>query len=270
MLRPPILVQMIKQIAGLVAIAFRYDNKVPGPDDGPSRNVYALPFSGAWTVLNGGVAEETSHSWEVVTQRYAYDFLVLDDEGFSRAGGAGDPAGAAGAASAADPSDPTSYLCYGLDVLAPAAGTVVEVRDDCPDAPIAFDGAVACGGDDIRGNHVLIEHAHDEYSSLCHLMPGSVAVRVGDEVACGQAVGRCGNSGNSSEPHLHFHVQAGRSFYSSLGVPVRFEGLVAEPAPRYDAIDPRPIPADAYEAFPPFLTRGLRVRPAPADGEAAR
>lgn len=258
MLRPPILIQAIKQVAGLVAIAFRYDNKVPGPEDGPSRNAYRLPFAGAWTVFNGGVTEETSHSWDVVTQRYAYDFLVLDDEGGSCAP---DPA---------DPSDLASYRCYGLDVLAPAAGTVAEARDDCPDAPIALDGSVACGGDDIRGNYVLIEHAHGEYSSLCHLMPGSVAVRVGDEVACGQAVGRCGSSGNSSEPHLHFHVQAGRSFYASLGVPVRFEGVLAEPAPRYEAADPRPLPSDAGDSFPPFLTRGLQVRPAPADGEAAR
>ena len=77
----PVLVQSIKQIAGLAGMAFKHGNKLPTPENGASRNLYALPFDGAWTVFNGGVTEETSHSWDVWTQRYAYDFLVLDGEG---------------------------------------------------------------------------------------------------------------------------------------------------------------------------------------------
>ena len=243
----PLLAQSFKQIAGMVSMAFKYDNKLPTPENGASCNRFALPFDGAWTVLNGGVTEEASHSWDVWTQRYAYDFLVLDDEGRSCRPGA-------------DPADPASYHCHGLAVLAPADGTVVEVHDGCPDASIALDGDVKCGGDDIRGNYVLIEHAQGEFSCLCHLVEGSTAVRPGDAVVRGQTVGRCGSSGNSSEPHLHFHVQLGRSFYASPGVPVRFERVVAEAAPNYEAADPRPAPEGAHGAFPPFLVRGMRVQ----------
>lgn len=242
----PVLVQSIKQIAGLAGMAFKHGNKLPTPENGASRNLYALPFDGAWTVFNGGVTEETSHSWDVWTQRYAYDFLVLDGEGRS-------------CRPDADPADPSSCYCHGLAVLAPADGTVVEAHDGCSDAPVALDGDVKCGGDDIRGNYVLIEYAHGEFSCLCHLAKGSVAVRPGDVVARGQAVGRCGSSGNSSEPHLHFHVQLGRSFYASPGIPVRFEDVAVEAVPNYEAADPRPIPEDAHGVFPPFLVRGMRV-----------
>ena len=176
--------QIAKQIGGLMVMAVRYDGKEPDKLTGASRVEYALPFEGAWTVLNGGVEEETSHSWDVLTQRYAYDFVILDDEGRS-------------CRPDADPADPASYYCYGLPVLAPADGVVVEAGASCPDAPIALDGAVCCGGDDIRGNFVLVEHAHGEFSCLCHLMPGGVLVEAGQEVRRGQRVGLCGSSGNS-------------------------------------------------------------------------
>ncbi len=246
--------QMAKQIGGLMVMAVRYDGKEPDKRTGASLVEYALPFEGVWTVLNGGVDEKTSHSWDVLTQRYAYDFVVLDDEGRS-------------CPSDADPADPTSYYCYGLPVLAPADGVVVEAGRSCPDAPIALDGTVRCGGGDIRGNYVLIDHRNDEFSCLCHLKPGGVLVAAGQRVQRGQQIGICGSSGCSSHPHLHFHIQKGRSFYTSPGVPVRFAGVAAAPAPNYEAADPRPVPPKAYDDFPPFLTRGLRVEP--ACGESA-
>ena len=89
-----------------MAMAVRYNGKEPDKRKGASQEEYALPFEGAWTVVNGGVDKETSHSWGVLTQRYAYDFVVLDDEGRN-------------CPPDADPADPASYYCYGLPVLAP-------------------------------------------------------------------------------------------------------------------------------------------------------
>lgn len=237
--------QAARQIAGMIGMAFRYGDGLPDPETGASGVEYSLPFDGTWTVVNGGIDEETSHSWDVWTQRYAYDFVVLDGDGASFSG---------------DPSDVRSYLCYGMPVLAPADGEVVEVRSADPDTPPAPDGEVSCAGGDIRGNYVLIRHAAGEYSCLAHLAPGGVEVSVGQRVSRGDRIGRCGSSGNSSEPHLHFHVQAGRSFYSSPGVPVRFAGVAAERARGYDRADPRRQPDDPLQAHPPFLARGLAVR----------
>lgn len=237
--------QIAKQVLGLIYMAIRYDGKLPNPEVGASSISYSLPFTGAWTVLNGGVDEKTSHSWDVYTQRYAYDFVVIGDDGLTYAG---------------DPSDVRSYLCYGLPILAPADGEVVFARDADPDTPPMLDSDdPGCAGEDIRGNFVLIRHASGEYSCLAHLAPGSVTVKAGQRVARGQEVGRCGCSGNSSEPHLHFHVQAGESFYTSPGMPARFDGINASIAPGYDRIDPRPQPDDPLAAFPPFITRGLVV-----------
>ena len=240
----PVTAQMAKQVLGLIYMAVRYGDRLPDPATGASSIAYSLPFSGAWTVLNGGVDETTSHSWDVYTQRYAYDFVIVGEDGLTCAG---------------DPADVRSYRCYGLPVLAPADGEVVEVRNVDPDTLPALDRGVSCAGDDIRGNFVLIRHAPGEHSCLAHLAPGSVAVEAGQRVARGQEVGRCGCSGNSSEPHLHFHVQAGESFYTSPGVPVRFPGIEARHAPGYDRIDPRPQLVDPLAAFPPFIARGLVV-----------
>ena len=236
--------QAIKQILGMVKMAFKYNNELPNSKTGASRIEYRLPFEGAWTVFNGGIDEETSHSWDVWTQRYAYDFVITDAQGSTYSG---------------EVQDMRSYYCYGKYVLAPAKGVVVEARDCDPDTPPALDGRVDCAGGDIRGNYVLIRHSDSEFSCLAHLAPGSVVVRPGDCVECGQRIGCCGSSGNSSEPHLHFHVQAGKSFYSSPGVPIRFSEVLAEPVASYGKIDSRPQPSNPLADFPPYLTRGLRV-----------
>lgn len=236
--------QAIKQILGMVKMAFKYNNELPNPETGASRVEYRLPFEGAWVVVNGGIDEATSHSWDVWTQRYAYDFVVTNEDGRSHAG---------------DSADVRAYFCYGRPILAPADGVVVEVRDSDPDTPPAPEGQIDCAGDDIRGNYVLIRHSHNEFSCLAHLAPGSVVVSVGERVACGQQIGCCGSSGNSSEPHLHFHVQAGQSFYESPGVPIRFAGVNTELVPNYGMIDSRPQPDNPLATFPPYLARGLKV-----------
>ena len=116
----PVTAQVAKQVLGLIYMAYRHGNSLPDPATGASSVAYSLPFSGAWTVLNGGVDEATSHSWDVYTQRYAYDFVVVGEDGLTFAG---------------DPADVRSYRCYGLPVLAPADGEVVCARDADPDTP---------------------------------------------------------------------------------------------------------------------------------------
>ena len=71
----------------------------------------------------------------------------------------------------------------------------------------------------------MIRHAENEYSSLIHLVPGSIEVATGDRVTRGEQIGQCGHSGNSAEPHLHFQVQDHPTFEISTGLPVRFDDL---------------------------------------------
>lgn len=191
---------------------------------------YSLPFRGEWYVYNGGLDKATSHSWEVVAQRYAYDFVMVD-RSLRRWYGEGDR--------------PEDYRCYGASILAPADGLIVEVRNDVRDAPGVGTGWVDPFTPDFRGNFVTIRHAEEEYGFLAHLIPGSVRVAVGEQVTQGQEIGRCGNSGHSTEPHLHFHLQDRADFFKAAGLPVAFDGV---------SIDGEP-PASEL-----FLKRGMRVR----------
>ena len=73
------------------------------------------------------------------------------------------------------------------------------------------------------GNHVVLDLGHGEYALLAHMQRGSVRVRVGDRVRTGDVLGLTGNSGNSSEPHLHFHVQDRPGLFGGArGLPVSF------------------------------------------------
>ena len=77
------------------------------------------------------------------------------------------------------------------------------------------------------GNHVVIDHGNGERALYAHLVPGSIPVRVGTTVKRGQALGKCGNSGHSSEPHLHWHLQTAEG----EGLPPRFVDYVADGKP---------------------------------------
>ncbi|HEV2148629.1 MAG TPA: M23 family metallopeptidase [Longimicrobiaceae bacterium] len=229
-LNPLQLAQVVRQVRGEGAARQRV---VSDPAAYRQETEYTLPFEGEWLVMNGGVTPETSHSWELAGQRFAYDFVVADAEG-RRHSGAGTRA--------------EHYHAYGRPVLAPADGTVVAVRDGVRDAPRPGTGWVDWLAADFRGNWVAIRHAGREHSFLAHLVPGSVRVRPGDPVRRGEVVGLCGNSGHSTEPHLHFQVQDGPDFFRAGGLPVAFSGCVVDGAP-----------ADG----PVHLRAGMRVRSAP-------
>ncbi|WMJ85645.1 M23 family metallopeptidase [Anaerocolumna sp. MB42-C2] len=240
----PVFLQSLKQLWGMLYVPLHYGSHFPNKSNYCCKVKYSLPFTGTWTVVNGGVDKKFSHSWNIPAQRYAYDFLILNENGKSFTG---------------DAEKLAAYHCYDRDILAPADGQVIEIGSRCPESLILGNGRVDCSARDIRGNYILIRHGESEYSLLAHLKPGSISVKAGEVVRSGQKIARCGNSGNSSEPHLHFQLQNGISFYSSAGLPIEFEAISAEPAPNYSVFDPRPLPLT--EGLPEcYITRGYNVR----------
>ncbi len=166
----------------------------------PERNLYAfhndrvrfrhhqkvslgLPFLGTWSVSQAHDGEYT-HKNEF---RHAWDF-VITDPGKSQYRGSGDLL--------------TDYYCFDKMVVAPADGTVELVVDHIPDNIV---GEVNLKEN--WGNTVIIKHDQHLYTSLSHLKEGSIRVKEGDSVRKGDELGRCGNSGRSPYPHLHFQVQ---------------------------------------------------------------
>ena len=243
-LNPLTLAQDGLQLLGSAVASVRHRGSVPAPEDDRS-TAYRPPVAGTWTVVNGSLEKEYSHSWLPLTQRYAYDFVITDDDGRSR------PEGTAPAVEA--------YYCYDEPVLAPADGVVVDVLDTDLE-PSRGGGFSHPLKRDIRGNYVTIQHAPDEFSCLAHLVPGSVAVEPGERVERGQRVGRCGHSGSSSEPHLHVQFQEHPTFETAAGVPVRFEGVSVE-SPWLDDDGSAQAEADG-EASEPAIAGSV---PGPAD-----
>ncbi len=206
LLNPFILVQIAFQIVGAY-----WERKCGHPileaEQYQQKADYRLPVAGEWHVFNGGVTRETSHSWRIPSQRFAYDLVKFGENRRSFSGNG---------------RKLTDYFCFDSPILAPADGLVIKARGNLHDAPFVGTFWMDCFTRDIGGNSVLIKHADGEYCLLAHLKRGSVRVKPGDHVKQGQEIGRCGHSGNSSEPHLHFQFQNGKSFYFSSGLPVRF------------------------------------------------
>ncbi|MBD3222320.1 peptidoglycan DD-metalloendopeptidase family protein [bacterium] len=194
--------------------------------------VYSLPFRGEWLVYNGGRTPRSSHSWDVLGQRFALDLVVADAD-LRRHAGRG--------------TRPEQYFCHGRDILAAADGEVIAVEDRVRTAPLLGWGFCDITARSFVGNHVVIRHADEEFALYAHLIRGSLTVRPGDRVARGEIIGRCGHTGHSSEPHLHFHVQDTADLFEGMGRPVRFSALEVDGAPVDEA----------------YLVAGNRVRPAP-------
>jgi hypothetical protein len=120
------------------------------------------------------------------------------------------------------------------EILAPAAGTVVYTRNDVPTNPhpgeepddnwyrALHDPVMA-----YAGNCVIVDHGSSEYSVMMHMQPGSVTVKVGDRVATGQVIGRLGNTGGATGPHLHYELQSGPQVFRDQSLPFRFQNVDA-------------------------------------------
>lgn len=209
----PVVVQFSFDPAGKIAGFFVRPVPEPAPSDHEDYRTKAdlrLPFDGEWTVVWGGRTPAENYHVVNASQRFAYDLLVVKD-GSTRRG---------------ESEGPEDFYCWGKKILSPAAGTVTAAVDGLPDqAPGEMDPR------NPAGNHVVIDHGEGEHSLLAHLRQGSVAVEEGQKVERGQLLGLCGNSGNTSEPHLHYHLQTAPSFGEGVGLPAQFRNYTADGKP---------------------------------------
>lgn len=169
-----------------------------------------LPFDGEWYVFWGGRDIADNYHAAEPSQRFALDFVVNEnDQSYS-----------------GDAADLASYHCWGREILAPADAQVVATVNDLPDLPIG-----ETDPDNPAGNHVILALADDEFAFLGHLQQGSVTVQQGQNIAQGDVIGLCGNSGNTSEPHLHMHLQTTPVLFEGEGLPAQFQTYLADGEP---------------------------------------
>jgi hypothetical protein len=201
-----------------------------------------LPFDQPVRVGWGGDTAETNEPHvRVPFERWAFDFLA-------------DPAGVGS-------KDLNDYGIYGAKVLAPADGTVTDVRDDAEDLVPGTEPDDEGSLHDMLGNYVTVRLKDTgTYLVLAHLRQGSLTVRVGQPVREGDPLGQVGNSGSSSEPHLHIHHQRQDPAHTVLlaeGLPLYFRDTTGPPMPRggvQRTNDGREVPVGAVIApAPPSL-----------------
>ncbi|MEG0365128.1 MAG: M23 family metallopeptidase, partial [Erysipelotrichales bacterium] len=121
--------------------------------------------------------------------------------------------------------DLNDNYCYGKEVIAPLDGVVVSIVDKFSDESMRLDRLANSSASDIRGNHIIIKHSNGEYSMLAHLLKGSILVKKNDCIKQGDVIAKCGNSGNTNGPHLHFQVSNGPSFTFNASLPIKFKGI---------------------------------------------
>jgi hypothetical protein len=224
--------------------------------------VISLPFAGSWLARNSPARRVPSHGTDLWGERYAIDFIGVDhrrrtaDRRDWRTFLASEPA--------------ERFFAYGRPILAPADGTVVDMHDRESDhvgrrsqltlVPYALGqpARLRQGLAAIAGNYLIIA-VRDKgvFVALVHRQAGSIRVAIGEEVTTGQPVASCGNSGNSTQPHVHVQVMDSPDLSVARGVPVAFrrfrewprgakhpqirelglpgEGAIVEPLPRMAA-----------------------------------
>ena len=207
---------------------------LPTGTPGTTEIELSLPFAGLWLVQNSPARRIPSHGTELLGERYAIDFIGADDR--RRTARARDWR----TVFATEP--PERFVGFGRPVLAPAGGIVAAVHDAEPDhaarrsqlalVPYAAGQAARLrrGLGAIAGNYVIIAlDGGDAFVALVHLRAGSVSVAVGQPVVDGQQIASCGNSGNSTQPHLHVQVMDSADLSVARGLPVAFRRFRERP-----------------------------------------
>ncbi|MFC8705105.1 M23 family metallopeptidase [Streptomyces anulatus] len=191
------------------------------------------PVTGRWTALNSPADKVPSHGTHVYGQTYAIDIVA-------------EPETEEGGATARPPfrilwpvlRRNRDFPAFGAPLLAVADATVVRASDGQRDhlsrnslPALAYLMLIEAnvrsilGAHRIIGNHVILDLGEGTFAVYAHVQSGSLRVKAGDTVRAGQRLGRVGNSGNTTEPHLHFHLMDGPDPDSARGVPFTWRGV---------------------------------------------
>ena len=186
----------------------------------------SVPLPGSCRVQNSPANRVPSHGTDAFGSSFAIDLVPVDGQGRSA------PRTWRRLVTA---ESPEIFVGFGRPVLAPAAGTVVLVHDGEPDHEarrsqlalvpymLGQQRRARRGAPGLAGNHVVMALSSDgPFVLLAHLQRGSVQVRLGQPVDVGVPVARCGNSGNSTEPHLHLQVSDSTDWTRARGLPFAF------------------------------------------------
>jgi len=196
----------IFSIAALIPMSFfLIDSLYPQLSGKGAISVHS-PFSGESYMFHAGHNEVVNYHVAHTSQKHAVDVVLTHANG-KEVNGSRDVL--------------EDYACYGAPLIAPVMGEVVGLVSGLPDQEIG-----TTNGKHPAGNHVVIKIDETHYAMLAHMKKDSAVVAIGDQVNIGDALGQCGNSGNTSGPHLHFQVQRYPDLFAEGGFtyPIKFDG----------------------------------------------
>jgi hypothetical protein len=173
-----------------------------------TRNVskLKLPFNEEWTVLWGGDTKELNYHVIDKAQKNAFDFVITDKKGKSYKN---------------DGKINEDFYSFGKQIIAPTDGEVVLVVDGIKDNKPGIPNPVY-----VPGNSIIIKTLNDEYLFFAHFKQYSIKVKQGQKVKQGEVLGLCGNTGNSTEPHIHFHIQNVEDINMATGAKCYFDEIL--------------------------------------------
>jgi len=193
--------------------------------------IIEFPLRGEWLAVNTPAKRIPSHGTDMAGQRYAYDFLMVDSGKRHFKGNI------------------FKYLfwripikncyCWGKEIYAPCDGTIIAAKDGLKERPYLnfFKDIVSVlknglfynfeknGVQPIAGNYIVMECRKNIYAFFAHFKEGSITVKPGERIKKGYVLGKVGHSGNSTAPHLHFHLMNSPDFINAQGIPCAFKTL---------------------------------------------
>lgn len=208
--------------------------EIPGLDSRSTLEIM-LPFTDRWLVQNSPARRVPSHGTDLLGERYAIDFIGVTERHQT--------------ADARDwrtvlATEPVArFVSFGRAILAPVAGVIVNAHDGEVDHAarrsqlalvpymLGQPGRLRRGIHAIAGNHLVIAPpGGDTFVAVVHLRAGSLRVAVGESVAVGQPIAECGNSGNSTQPHVHVQAMDRQDLTHARGIPIVFRRFREWPA----------------------------------------
>lgn len=191
------------KINGLFVKPFKEDN-LPKLERNETKLI--LPFNGEWTVFWGGDTKELNYHIESEAQKNAFDIVITDKNGKTFK---------------TDGKTNEDYYAFGKELIAPCDAEVVLVVDGIKDNIPGELNPIY-----VPGNTVILKTANNEYLFFAHFKQNSIDVKQGQKVKQGELLGLCGNSGNSSEAHLHFHIQNVENMNKATGAKSYFDEII--------------------------------------------
>ncbi|MBC1744275.1 M23 family metallopeptidase [Listeria welshimeri] len=187
----------------------------------------SLPFEGRWLVGATPAKQIPSHGTDIFGVGYAIDFMAVDEQNRTSS--------QTSWRSLLSTEPPEIFYAFGKPVYSPVSGTVVSIHNGEPDhearrslltlIPYAAKqrDRIRQGPEAIAGNYVVISPDNtDVYIAIVHLQLDSLVVKEGEHISQGKYIANCGNSGNSSQPHIHIQAMSSADFYNTSGIPLIF------------------------------------------------